>query len=101
MKYAFDIDNTLVRTNGSDYANSVPIQGRIEAVNRLYEEGHIVFLFTARGSNSGNDYYEFTKNQMNEFGIKHHKLIMGKPDVDMFIDDKAISVEEWDKKRGQ
>lgn len=96
MRYAFDIDNTLVRTNGSDYANAVPIQERIDRVNRLYEEGHTIFLFTARGSASGNDYYEFTKKQMNEFGIKYHKLLMGKPDVDVFVDDKAVCLQEWD-----
>lgn len=97
MRYAFDIDNTLVHTNGSDYKNATPIQKRIDVVNRLYEEGHTIFLFTARGSASGNDYYEFTIKQMNEFGIKYHKIIMGKPDVDVFVDDKAMCLKEWDR----
>ena len=46
---------------------------------------------------SGRDLYELTVKQMNDFGVKHHQIIMGKPDVDLFVDDKAISVEEWDK----
>lgn len=96
MRYAFDIDNTLVKTNSSDYENSVPIQHRIDRVNRLFDEGHTVYLFTARGMASGRDLYKFTVNQMQEFGIKHHQLIMGKPDVDVFVDDKAISVNDWD-----
>lgn len=96
MRYAFDIDNTLVRTVGSDYENSSPIQHRIDSVNRLYDEGHTIYLFTARGSASGRDLREFTEQQMNRFGIKFHRLIMGKPDVDVFVDDKAISVNEWD-----
>jgi hypothetical protein len=98
MRYAFDIDNTLVHTVGSDYENSTPIQHRIDRVNRLYDEGHMILLFTARGSASGRDLYEFTVKQIHDFGIKHHKIIMGKPDVDLFIDDKAISVAEWDKR---
>lgn len=97
MRYAFDIDNTLVRTVGSDYENSTPIQHRIDRVNRLYDEGHMIMLFTARGSASGRDFYEFTMKQMHDFGVKYHRIIMGKPDVDLFVDDKAISVSEWDK----
>jgi rfaE bifunctional protein nucleotidyltransferase chain/domain len=100
MKYAFDIDNTLVHTVGNDYENSMPIQHRIDQVNRLFDEGHTIYLFTARGMASGNDYQEFTKQQMQKFGIKYHRLIMGKPDVDVFVDDKAISVQEWDKCKG-
>ena len=96
MKYAFDIDNTLVASNGSDYENSKPIQHRIDSVNRLHEEGHIIILFTARGSASGKDYTEFTKAQMERFGVKYHTLITGKPDADFFIDDKAMSPLDWD-----
>lgn len=96
MRYAFDIDNTLVETKGSDYEHSTPIQHRIDRVNRLFDEGHTIYLFTARGMASGRDLYEFTLKQMNEFGIKHHEIIMGKPNVDVFVDDKAISVKDWD-----
>lgn len=96
MRYAFDIDNTLVQTESNDYANCKPIQSRIDSVNLLYDEGHTIYLFTARGSASGNDYRELTEAQMKKFGIKYHKLIMGKPDVDLFVDDKAISVLQWD-----
>jgi uncharacterized protein YheU (UPF0270 family) len=53
--YSFDIDNTLVLTEGNDYINSKPILNRIYDVNRLFEEGHTIILFTARGSASGKD----------------------------------------------
>jgi hypothetical protein len=96
MKYAFDIDNTLVNTNGSDYSNCTPIKYRIDKLNRLYDAGNTIYLFTARGSRSGNDYRKMTEDQMNQFGVKYHKLIFGKPDVDLFIDDKAISAIDWD-----
>ncbi len=33
--------------------------------------------------------YEFTNNQLVKWGVKFHKLIMGKPEYDLFIDDKA------------
>ena len=96
MRYAIDIDNTLVVTKNSDYINCFPIQHRIDHVNKLYDEGNIIYLFTARGSASGKDYTEFTIKQMKNFGVKFHKVIFGKPDVDVFIDDKAIPISEWD-----
>jgi len=97
MRYAFDIDNTLVKTVNSDYERSVPIQSRIDSVNRLYDAGHTIYLFTARGSSSGKDWRQFTEEQMQLFGVKYHRIITGKPDVDLFVDDKAISVQEWDR----
>lgn len=99
MKYMFDIDNTLVYTIGNDYKNSIPIQHRIDRVNNLFDSGNTIYLFTARGMASGKNYYELTKKQMENFGIKHHDLIMNKPDFDVFIDDKAISVNEWDMRQ--
>lgn len=97
MRYAFDIDNTLVHTVEGKYEQSIPIAPRIDSVNRLYDAGHTIYLFTARGSSSGKDWKQFTDDQMQRFGVKYHRLIMGKPDVDVFVDDKAISVQEWDR----
>lgn len=96
MKYVFDIDNTLLYTNGNDYKNSTPIWHRINYVNKLYEEDHHIVLYTARGSRSGVNYESLTKSQVDKYGIKHHELIMGKIDYDYFIDDKAISIKELD-----
>ena len=52
---------------------------------------------TARGSGSKKDWHEFTANQLTEFGIPYHQLIVGlKPGgVDVFVDDKAINALDW------
>ena len=40
--------------------------------------------------------YEFTKKQMTDWGVKFHKLIMGKPSYDIVIDDKHFNYStEW------
>ena len=49
IAYVFDIDETICHTEGSDYDNSVPKTDRIEKVNNLYEDGHTIFMLTARG----------------------------------------------------
>jgi len=33
--------------------------------------------------------YEHTKNQLEAWGVKFHKLLLGKPRYDIFIDDKV------------
>lgn len=97
MRYAFDVDNTLLRTEGRNYEGSTPIQDRIDYVNKLYGKGHYIILYTARGRRSGIDYSQFTKDQADKFGIKHHEIVMGKLDYDLFVDDKAISTSDFDK----
>lgn len=96
MRYAFDIDNTLVSTKDNDYVNSTPIANRIKYVNKLYDEDHYIILYTARGSRSGKDYRDLTESQMKKFGVKYHELVMGKVDCDFFIDDKAVTLKEFD-----
>ena len=34
--------------------------------------------------------FQFTKKQLKKWGVKYHKLIMGKPSYDLIIDDKSI-----------
>ena len=95
MIYCIDIDETLCHSPEDDYAHSMPIQDAIDRVNKLYEEGHTIKLFTGRGSWDNYDWREFTVAQLNKWGVKYHELIMGKPHADVFIDDKAINTSDW------
>jgi|TARA_B100001971_G_C18149263_1_gene514868 uncharacterized HAD superfamily protein len=95
--YCFDIDGTICTTN-CEYKDAKPFNQVIKLINKLYSSGNKIILFTSRGSKSGKDWFEFTKNQINNWGIKYHKLIMGKPQADIFIDDRAINIDDWCKK---
>jgi len=105
MKYCFDLDNTLCLTEGKDYPNCKPFEDRIKIVNKLYDEGHEITIYTARGMGKfkGNtelvykEYYDLTKNQILNWGIKHHVLLLGKLSYDHFICDKAYNSEDWFK----
>ena len=48
-------------------------------------------MFTARGSTTNIDWTTLTKQQLKDWGVMYNKLIFGKPDADVFIDDKAMS----------
>ena len=43
------------------------------------------------------DWYDFTKKQINSWKIKYHKLLLGKPTYDIFVDDRAVNNKDWYK----
>lgn len=94
MIYCFDIDGVLCNNEGF-YQDRVPNKEAIARVNKLYDEGHTILIFTGRGSKTKIDWRELTAQQMKAWGVKHHELIMGKPHADIFIDDKALNVKDW------
>ena len=97
IRWVFDLDNTLVITQGSDYENAVPIEAAVKKVQEYKRNGDHIIIMTARGSGSKKDWREFTKKQLLDFGIPFDQLIVGlKPGgVDFFVDDKAINALDW------
>ena len=96
MIYCFDLDGTLCHTEGSDYMNSIPMQERIDVVNRLFDEGNTILIDTARGAGSGINWLDETKEQLAQWDVKYHKLrVRIKFHADIFIDDKGISDKDF------
>ena len=98
MKIFVDIDETICFYDGVDrlgYKNAIPNEKNIAKINQLYDEGHEITYWTARGSYSGIDYLELTANQLDEWGCQYHKLSVGeKPNYDLLICDKTKRIEE-------
>ena len=98
MIYVFDIDNTICKTEGSNYHQSVAWVDRIAEINDLYDSGNTVIYFTARGMGRTNNnvleahklLYDFTKKQLDEWGARYTTLMLGKPAADVYVDDKGI-----------
>lgn len=84
-----DIDHTICDNKNSDYPNSIPYTERIKKINELYNDGHTIVYWTARGGSSGIDWTELTTEQLKKWGCKYHKLRMDKPSYDVLIDDKS------------
>lgn len=97
MIYCFDLDGTLCESvTDGNYRNAKPLTKAIEKVNSLFDKGNTILIFTGRGSSSGIDWTVVTTEQLQSWGLKHHKLIMNvKPTYDVVIDDKAINALEW------
>lgn len=103
-KLCFDIDGVICKTEGSNYSKSKPYRKSIKLINELYDSGHTVIIFTARymGRNSENQKkayaqgYNRTYKQLKKWDLKFHKLIMGKPSYDIFVDDKSYDFnKKW------
>jgi hypothetical protein len=93
-----DIDETICsKSINLDYSTALPWLERIEDVNKLYDIGHTIIYWTARGSGTGKDWEKVTKKQFKEWGVKYHELRFKKPVYDIFIDDKNITSSDWDK----
>lgn len=106
MQYVIDIDGTICQ-NGDcttcKYEGSTPLKDRIDRINKLYDDGHTIKYFTARGMGRYNDasdkaiekFYALTKMQLELWGCKYHELILGKPSGDIYIDDKGINANDF------
>lgn len=89
-----DIDGTIC-TISKPYSEAQPIQHHIDKINKLYDEGHIIIYYTARGQVTKMDHSELTNKQLSEWGCKYTKLIMNhKPNYDLYICDKSLRIEE-------
>ena len=94
--YCFDLDGTLCDQQGVDYTRASPFAERIRFVNSLFDGGHRVVIFTARGSKSGRDWSRETEEQVYVWGLRYHLLFMVKHHAVFYFDDKAFHPYHFD-----
>lgn len=103
MKIYVDIDDTICYYDNKDikkkmeYDKAKPYLERIKKINDLFDDGHKIIYWTARGTVTQKLWFNTTYKQLNEWGCKFHELKMGKPAYDLFIDDKNINSERYFK----
>jgi len=92
-----DIDGTICsQENSKEYHRAEPEYTRIDKINKLYDDGHTIHYWTARGTRSGIDWTETTLRQLNLWGCKYHDVTVGKkPHFDMYICDKSVNADDW------
>lgn len=92
-----DIDGTICsQEKNTEYDKAEPYYSRIDKLNRLYDDGHTIHYWTARGVRSGIDWTSTTKQQLTEWGCKYHEVTVGtKPHFDLYICDKSVNANDW------
>ena len=99
-KIIVDCDGVIAENNNGDYANPPPLAHGIEQVNKLYDMGYEIVLFTARYGEreSGNIHMQYERGYtewldwLHTHNVKYHHAFMGKPAAILYIDDKAARV---------
>jgi len=97
-----DIDETICHHpyekegQPRDYTKAEPIVENIVKGNNLYDAGHTIVYWTARGTTTGLDWSDLTRKQFLTWGVKFHDIKFGKPYYDLFIDDKNMNVKDWE-----
>ena len=97
MRIYVDIDGTICDTYGLNYLEANPRNDVIKRINKWYHEGNVIVYWTGRGIIDK----RLTRKQLAYWGCCYHKLIMDKPDYDVFFDDKAFNAKDlmvWPKK---
>lgn len=90
LTVAVDIDGVLtLETAGWDYENRSPSWSHISLVNRIWEKGHLVVLYTSRRLED----LKITEKWLSTHGVKFDHIIFDKPKYDILIDDKAMKPE--------
>jgi len=93
MQLIIDLDGTICTEEKTfERALAKPKNGAIEAVNQLFDDGHIVIIYTARSWSE----YRLTEDWLKQHGLRYSQLVMGKPIGDLWIDDRAIEFKSWE-----
>lgn len=96
--FCFDIDGVIAHVSPNmQYNLAQPFIENIQIVNKLYEMGNYIVLFTARGSKTGINWFDVTAQQMQQWGVKYHELKVGKPAADYYIDDRLVDIRQLAK----
>ena len=104
-----DCDGVLAdKSVAGNYAEAGPLIYGISQVNKLYEMGYIIVLYTARYGDreKGNVHLQYERGYkewtdwLEKHGVNYHHAFMGKPAGAIYIDDKAARVEEDSQEGG-
>lgn len=97
------MDGTLCMGEDPDYIGCTPVLPVISKVNRLFDAGWRITIFTARGMSRyegwvdlcHSEFYDLTSRWLRLNNVKHHELIMGKPSATYYLDDKGLNIIEF------
>jgi capsule biosynthesis phosphatase len=107
VKIVIDLDGTIcpIKEPHQTYAEVEPMPGAQERIRQLRAAGHYVIIQTARnmatrGSNVGavmKHVGKITLDWLERHGIEYDEIYFGKPNADVYIDDRALRFSSWDR----
>lgn len=108
--FVFDLDGTICKekekgTHYSYFADVEPVAEVVEKMRELHDAGHKIIIQTARhmGTTNGNiglinaRVGQLTFEWLNKHKVPYHEVYFGKPLGDYYVDDRAMTLEEFIK----
>ncbi|MBC8110947.1 MAG: capsular biosynthesis protein [Verrucomicrobia bacterium] len=105
MKIVIDLDGTIcpIRQSHENYADLLVLPGAVEKIKMLKAAGHYIIIQTARNmgtqqSNLGKvmkNIGKITLEWLEKNDIEYDEIYFGKPNADIYIDDRAFRFENW------
>jgi len=105
MRICIDLDGTIAsnKVGEQEYSDVLPIKDAVEVLTRLRDSGTYIIIHTARNMNTyDNNIGLIIANQagptiewLKKWKIPYDELLFGKPNVDVFIDDKGLNFDNW------
>jgi len=94
MKVIIDLDGTICSEEKQFSRALAKIKdGAKESLEKLRDKGYTIIIYSARTWAE----YEMTENWLKENKVPYDQIILGKPQGDYWIDDRAIRFRSWDK----
>jgi len=107
MRICVDLDGVICELKQScqSYEDVVPIEGAIEKLCQLRDNGHYIIIHTARHMKTcdGNVAKvlarkgKSTLDWLGKYGVPYDEILFGKPWADIYIDDNALRFISWDE----
>jgi capsule biosynthesis phosphatase len=105
LRIAVDLDGTICETKkeGQTYESVKPLPLAAITLRNLKLEGYYIVIYTARNMLTYNNnvgkiiavQVPIITKWLQEHDIPYDELVVGKPNVDYFIDDKGITFTDW------
>jgi len=101
LTIAIDVDGTVADCskvdfgkadkNPSELMKAKPLKGALQAVKKLYRQGHKIVFYSSRSHGSKTA----TKKWLKKHGFPFHHVEMEKFVAHVYIDDRAINGCDW------
>jgi capsule biosynthesis phosphatase len=105
MRLSIDLDGVIAdfKKDGEGYGDVKPIDGAVEKLKSLKENGHYIIINTARHMKTCNGNSSLviarqgktTLDWLEKYDIPYDEIYFGKPWADVYIDDNAYRFESW------
>ena len=94
--YCFDLDGTICSLEKTEsYAKALPNIAIIKKIKELYDKNNKIYIYTGRHMQKE----EITKKWLEKYGVKYHHIFFNKPVAEIYVDDRAVTPDEFLKQR--